>query len=191
MRDFLLANPNQVLVVIVQNEGVGPKDFAAAVEEAGLESLVYKGSVEEWPTLGEMIRDNQRVVFMAEKPPFGVVPWIHEAYAITQETPYRFERAAQLTKPNQVPASCAENRGPADAPLFLLNHWVDTSPAPRPSNARIVNAYEPLLDRARECERIRGRKVNLVAVDFWRTGDLFAVVDTLNGVGEPPKTGSR
>ena len=183
MRDFLLENPHQVLVVIVQNEGVGPEDFAAAVEEAGLDQFVYRGSVEEWPTLGEMIRDNQRVVFMFENPPFGVVPWIHEAYAITQETPYSFHHPSQLTNPEKLPASCAENRGPADAPLFLLNHWIDTSPAPRPSNARIVNAFDALLGRARECERLRDHMVNLVAVDFWRTGDLFAVVDELNGLG--------
>lgn len=182
MRDFLLANPHQVLVVIVQNEGVGPEDFAAAVEDSGLDRFVYRGSVAEWPTLAEMIRDNQRVVFMSEKPPFGVVPWNHEAYAITQETPYKFERPAQLTDPEKLPASCVENRGPADAQLFLLNHWIDSSPAPRPSNARIVNAHEPLLHRARECERLRGRKVNLVAVDFWRSGDLFTVVDELNGL---------
>lgn len=182
MRDFLVANPNQVLVVIVQNEGVEPDDFAAAVDQAGLTSLVYRGSVTEWPTLEEMIRDNQRLVFMSENPPFGVVDWNHEAYAITQETPYSFHNPSELTNPKKIPASCVENRGPADAPLFLLNHWIDTSPAPRPSNARIVNAYDVLLNRARECERLRGQKVNLVAVDFWRTGDLFAVVDTLNGV---------
>lgn len=181
MRDFLLANPNQVIVVIVQNEGVGPKEFAAAVRDAGLEKMVYRGSVEEWPTLAEMIRDNQRVLFMSEKPPFNIVAWNHEAYAITQETPYSFDRPGQLTNQKELVASCAENRGPSDADLFLLNHWIDTSPAPRPSNARIVNSYDVLLHRARECERLRDHRVNLIAVDFWRTGDLFAVVDTLNG----------
>jgi hypothetical protein len=45
-----------------------------------------------------------------------------------------------------------------------------------------VNAYEPLLARARACERLRGRPVNLVAVDFYRRGDLLRVVDALNGV---------
>jgi hypothetical protein len=46
-----------------------------------------------------------------------------------------------------------------------------------------VNAYEPLLARARECERLRGRPPGLIAVDFYEEGDLFRVVDTLNGVG--------
>jgi hypothetical protein len=45
-----------------------------------------------------------------------------------------------------------------------------------------VNAREPLLRRARECARIRGHLPNLLAVDFYRRGDLFAVADELNGV---------
>jgi hypothetical protein len=74
------------------------------------------------------------------------------------------------------------NRGPRDAPLFLVNHWINTDPLPQPGNAAVVNAYEPLLRRARACQRLRGRRVNLLAVDFYERGDLFEVVDALNGV---------
>ena len=45
-----------------------------------------------------------------------------------------------------------------------------------------MNAREPLLERARTCERIRGQLPNLIAVDFYRLGDLLGVIDTLNGV---------
>ena len=45
-----------------------------------------------------------------------------------------------------------------------------------------VNAYRPLLRRARECQRIRGLLPNLLAVDFYREGDVFGVADTLNGL---------
>jgi len=48
-----------------------------------------------------------------------------------------------------------------------------------------VNAYDPLLERVRDCQRIRSNFSNLVAVNFYLHGDLFRVVDTLNGVGEP------
>ena len=113
----------------------------------------------------------------------GAAPWYQLAYArVTQETPLAFSRPAQLTDPAQLPASCRPNRGTPTAPLFLVNHWINTDPLPRPSHADVVNAYEPLLRRARTCERIRDRRVNLVAVDFYDRGDLFRVVDTLNGV---------
>jgi hypothetical protein len=65
--------------------------------------------------------------------------------------------------------------------LFLVNHWIDTSPAPRPSNAAKVNAREALLRRVRECERIRDLEADLIAVDFYREGDLFGAVAKLNG----------
>jgi hypothetical protein len=71
----------------------------------------------------------------------------------------------------------------ASAPLFLLNNWVDTSPVPRPSLATTVNARSALLARAETCMRIRDRLPNLVAVDFYRRGNLVGVVNTLNGHG--------
>lgn len=182
LRDFLVANPNEVVVVINQDY-VTPADFVAAVEDAELDDLAYRGPfTDDWLTLRQMIDRNQRVVFLAENEA-GEAPWYRVAYdTITQETPYSFTEAAQLTKPARLPASCDENRGPADAPLFLVNHWITTDPAPRPSNAARVNAYEPLLRRIRECRRLRDHLPNLVAVDFYRRGDLFRVVETLNGV---------
>jgi hypothetical protein len=182
LRDFLVAHPNQVLVVINQDY-VTPEDFVAAVEDAGLGEFVYRGPVSDgWLTLREMIDTGQRVVFLAENRA-GSAPWYHPAYeGITQETPYSFSNVEQLTDSAKLPASCEPNRGPAGAPLFLVNHWITTDPAPLPSNAAKVNAYDALLRRTRECRRLRRHLPNLVAVDFYRRGDLFRVVDTLNGV---------
>lgn len=53
---------------------------------------------------------------------------------------------------------------------------------PLPSHADRVNAYTPLIRRLRECRRIRHRIPNLVAVNFYRRGDLLRAVNTLNGV---------
>ena len=152
-------------------------------QEAGLADLAYDGPTSgDWPTLREMIDDNQRIVFLAENHA-GAAPWYRPAYEqILQETPFPFSKASQLTTPSELPASCKPNRGPEDAPLFLLNHWITTTPVARPSDAAKVNAYEPLLRRARECRRLRGKLPNLVAVNFYREGDTFRVVDTLNGL---------
>ena len=66
--------------------------------------------------------------------------------------------------------------------MFLVNHWIETTPTPRPSNAAVVNAYDFLLARARRCQRERRRLPNVIAVDFYATGDLFRVVRTLNEI---------
>ena len=75
-----------------------------------------------------------------------------------------------------------------------MNHWIESTPTPRPSNAAVVNAYDFLLSRARLCQRERRRLPNLVAVDFYATGDLLRVVRTLNGLDDDPvpsKPGNR
>jgi len=182
IRDFLVAHPGAVLLVINQDY-VSPEDFVGAVRDAGLEDLVYRGPTRgAWPTLGRMIDRDERVVFLAENRA-GAAPWYHPAYRrITQETPYSFTEVDELTRRDELLDSCEPNRGPGDAPIFLMNHWITTDPLPLPSNAARVNAYEPLLRRARECERLRKHLPNLLAVDFYREGDLFRVVDRLNGV---------
>jgi hypothetical protein len=185
IREFLVTHPADV-VVVVNQDAVTPEDFVAAVEAAGLARYAYRGPTgEEWPTLREMIESDQRLVLLAEQRA-GAAPWYHLAYeSITQETPYTFPSAAALVGERELARTCTPNRGPASAPLFLLNHWVSTDPLPQPTDASRVNARAALLARARACERIRQRLPNLVAVNFYRRGDVFGVVDELNGVAQP------
>ena len=182
LHTFLVANPGAVVVVINQDY-VTPEDFVGAVEDAGVAEFAYTGPTGgRWPTLREMVDSGKRVVFLAENKAGGA-PWYHLAYdGITEETPFAFSKVAQLTNPAKLAASCAANRGSADSPIFLLNHWITTDPLPLPSQSSVVNAYEPLLKRARDCQRIRKHFPNLLAVDFYLRGEVFRVVDTLNGV---------
>jgi hypothetical protein len=162
---------------------VTPEDFAGAVRDAELEQLAYTPpSSGEWPTLREMVDSGRRLVLLAENHA-GAAPWYQLAYeSLTEETPYSFKKVSQLTDPDKLDQSCEPNRGPEGAPLFLVNHWITTDPVPLPSNAAKANAYDPLLARARDCARVRGHQANLVAVNFYLEGDLFRVVDTLNGI---------
>jgi len=182
LRDFLVANPDE-FVVVVNEDYVTPEDFTKAVLDAGLGDLVYRGPVAgEWPTVREALDRGWRVLFLAESEA-GAQPWYHPAFErIVEDTPYTFRGAKPLIDPAGLAATCEPNRGPEGAPLFLVNHWVSTDPTPRPSDAAKVNAREPLLRRMRECERVRGHLPNLVAVNFYRRGDVFGVVDELNGV---------
>jgi hypothetical protein len=183
LRSFLINNPGEVVMLINQDEGPTPSDIAAAFERAGLTSLVYRGPMGPFPTLRQMIDSGQRLVVMAENDA-GDIPWYHRAYdGALQETPFRFRTTGALTDAATLAGSCQANRGPASAPLFLVNHWVDTSPVPRASNATAVNGYKVLLHRAQTCQRLRHHLPNLIAVDFYREGDVLGVARTLNGVG--------
>jgi MFS family permease len=174
VRDFLVINPDEVITFVIQDEGVIPKDIEKSFNESGLIDFVYRGKVSSpWPTLRNMISNDQRVMVFAENNSTGV-PWYHLAYEAMQETPYKFHRPDEF--------SCKPNRGTSSASLFLINHWIETAPAPKPSNAEIVNAYDVLLKRAQQCQRERHMLPNLLAVDFYKTGDLFRVVEALNGI---------
>ncbi|HEX6589242.1 MAG TPA: hypothetical protein VF039_09475, partial [Longimicrobiales bacterium] len=162
IRDFLVAHPGEVLILIFEDY-VAPADLASAVERAGLDELVYRGDGKPpWPTLREMIESSQRVLVLIESGRSGI-DWLLPAFEVMQETPYRFLSADDTL-------SCAPNRGGTAGSLFLVNHWIETAPAPRPSNAEIVNVREVVDERTRRCTSARGRLVNVLAMDFFRSG---------------------
>lgn len=178
IRDFLDDNPREVLVIVFQDY-VPTRALADEIEKSGVSEQAYMGDVNEpWPTIGQMIDDGRRVLMLNENNLSPAVPWIHDAYSVMQETPFSFSDKSKLAARQ----SCRSSRGEDENSIFLLNHWIDTAPAPRLSNARKANSREFLLDRVRRCERIRSHRVNLIAVDFFGQGDLPKVVDELNDV---------
>lgn len=173
VREWLELNPDEVVTLIIQ-DAISPEETAAIVGAAGLDRYLHThedGS--RWATLGELIDRDERLVVFAESS--GPPPaWYHPAFELMQDTPFRFAQLSEM--------SCAVNRGPADASLFLVNHWVQRV-APDRAVAVEVNAHDVLVDRARRCQDERDRLPNYIAVDFANIGDLGAAVDTLNEVG--------
>jgi hypothetical protein len=171
LADFLVQHPDDVVLLVVEDY-VAPEDLAAEFAKAGLADLVYRGTGRApWPTLRTLVDTRQRVVVMTESGRAGV-PWLLPAFEVMQETPYKFRNPSEM--------NCAANRGGTQGSLFQINNWIDTTPAPKPSNAAIVNAYDMLLARARRCREERGVTPTILAVDFYRTGDVVGVARALN-----------
>lgn len=185
IRDYLVSNPYEVVVISVESD-IGLEGNAQVFRDSGLLDMVWTQPLgtDRFPTLREMIEADKRVITLVwqrgqlEEAGFGDYPWMHRQFGLVQETPYEFKTQDELL----ARASCRPNGGRPDNPLFLLNHWVDTSPVFLPSKARAVNAYEPLIERARRCARTRDVVPNLIAVDFYQEGDLFGVARKLNGL---------
>ncbi len=173
IREFFVTQPDEVVLMIVEDY-VTPQDLAAEFEKAKLKEFVYTGpSSPQWPTLRQLINSGQRLIVFIESGRPGV-DWIRPAFRNLRETPYSFHSLAEF--------SCRANRGGDEGSLFLMNNWIETTPTPKPSNAAIVNAHDALLARTRQCESERHHMPNIIAVDFYRTGDLLRVADELNGV---------
>jgi hypothetical protein len=173
LREFLAVNPRDVVLLVIEDY-VSPVELSVAFASSGLTDLAYRGApLPPWPTLEELASSGQRVITFLESGKAGV-GWMYPAFESIQETPYRFHQPSEL--------SCRANRGGTTGSLFQINHWIETPPMPRPSNAALVNNYDVLLRRVEECRRERHRLPNIIAVDFYRTGDLFNVVRHLNGL---------
>jgi hypothetical protein len=170
---FLEAHPDEVLVVVIQDE-LAAAELTPVLEDGGLDS--YLATIDPTvplPTLGSMVASGRRLVIGLENGDLGpAIPNVYDG-GLVQEVPYKYRSVAAL----ELADSCRANRGQDDAPLFLLNHFV--SP-PSPELAAEANVEDVLLARAERCSEERGQPVNLVAVDFYESGDLLATVDELN-----------
>jgi hypothetical protein len=172
VRDFLAANPDEVVTLIIQN-GITAADTEAAFVDAGLEEYLYDGDpAGGWPTLGELVDRGQRLVVIAERD--GPPPaWYHDGRTLLTDTSFAVASEADFT--------CQRRRGDPDAPLFLLNHWIARQ-VPDRADAAIVNQRSYVVDRVRACEAVTGRLPTFVAVDFYSVGDVVGAVAQLNGV---------
>jgi len=172
IKAFLAEHPDDVVTLLIQ-DSVAPRDVEAAFAETGLTDLLYEETPgAPWPTLGEMIERDERLVVFSEQH-VTARPWYLPAFEHMRDTPYRARTAEEL--------SCAPNRGPEDAALFVLNHWIDRR-APDRAAAAVVNAKDFIVERARRCAGERGTLPNFVAVSFYGIGDVLGAVDELNGV---------
>jgi len=177
-KEWLDQHPTEVVTLFVQ-DAVSPQDTADVIDRAGLLPYVYTPSGDPadsaWPTLGQMVDSGKRLVVLMESRGGGEEhPWLMQGFRRVQDTPFLFRTPSQF--------SCEPNRGPADAPLFLVNHWISDKRA-TVTNAEEVNARDVLLPRLQQCQEERGMLPNYVAVDYYDRGDLLDVVDTLNGFG--------
>ena len=146
--------------------------LAHAFEESGLGALAITppAAGEPWPTLSELIAADTRALLTHESGNSGPSGSARLG---------RVRRHALLLS-SVDDFSCAQNRGPADAPLRLLNHWLGALPSP--ALGEEANRYETLQARAEACAAEWGRPPTIVAVDFYDLGAVFDVVDELNGV---------
>jgi hypothetical protein len=171
VRDFLDQNPEQVLVIVLQDY-ISGQETQQVFEDAGLMDRVWPiGPGDPWPTLRQMIESRRDLVVLSENHA-GEVPWMPAAFDVMEETPYEFASPDDF--------SCAPNRGGTGKPLFMVNHWI-REPGRNPlDDAKAVNGRDVLSDRVAECRTVRGRQPGILAVNFVDVGDLFAVVGDLN-----------
>ncbi len=185
VKAFLDTHPDEVVILDIQ-DATTPADTAAAIEQAGLgDRVAMLNPSEPLPTLGDLIDAGTNLLVFAEVGGSGGPAWYHQMYEWFQETPF--------TYPSVEAFDCRPNRGPAAAPMLLINHWVSRKGLANPAAASQANHRDVLEDRMERCIRERGVFPTIVAVDFAGRGDLVDTADQhaqqlrslLDGLGEP------
>lgn len=177
IRAWLDRHPGEVVTLIVQN-GISGERTASAFRKAGLRDRLFTPDDDPgtpWPTLGEMVADDKRLVVFSEGSG-GPANWYRGFYRYGMETPYDFSDPGSM--------NCAANRGGNGKRLFLLNHFVTDGGGSRLDAGRL-NAKDSVLDRVRRCGADRGRRVNFVAVDYANLGDARGAVAAVNAARSP------
>jgi len=184
IRDFLAARPAEVISFIIETNA-DTIDREAEIRDAFAASgLVDYAHVQTpgalWPTLGEMVAANQRLVVLTDDPSPHTgcdasgtpCPWYHYLWSqLAFETQFSYGRPQDF--------SCADNRGTPDNDLFILNHFL-TNNIGAPVFARQVN-FDPLLSsRARDCWEFQNHIPNFVTVDFYEIGRVLRTANLLN-----------
>lgn len=174
IRAFLEDNPREVVSIIFENY-ISYLQTESAFEDSGLIDFVYAHPpAQPWPSLRALIDAGTPLLVFQEKLPMeDDFPWLMNLWDHAWETPFSFAAPEDFV--------CAPNRGDAGNSLFLLNHFLTAPLGGSADLAEMVN-YNPLfIERARQCEREGQALPNFVAVDFYDIGDVFGVVDALNG----------
>lgn len=172
IRQFLVTHPHEIVTLILENRAP-PAEIAQAMAEAGLGPYLYAHVPgQPFPTLREMVLSGKRLVLFTDRGG-GVYPWMHALWDYCVETPWKAKKPTELTS--------QRNRGDARNPLFIVNHFL-TWPVASTRLAHQVNHNPFLGSRVQRFVQETGRLPNFIVVDYYDIGNLFEVVDTINGL---------
>ena len=184
IRAFLDARPAEVISFIIETSAA-TQDMEAEIRDAFAASgiLAYahvQTPGAAWPTLGEMVAADQRLVVLTDdaSPHDGCdasgtpCPWYHHLWSN-----FAFETHFSYKKPTDF--SCVNNRGTPGNDLFILNHFL-TNNVGSTVLARKVNYAQLLAGRSRDCWEFQDRIPNFVTVDFYEIGSVLRITNLLN-----------
>lgn len=175
IKDFLDANPNEVVTIIFECYADFELIETAFINTELLDYTLEQDLGEMWPTLQEMIDDGKRLVVLSDRndaPPGE--DWYHYVWDYAVETPFSNNSNADFT--------CEFNRGDESNDLFILNHFAtdENVGIGRIDLAELANEFDFFYNRAQACQSVLGKFPNFPTIDFHEVGEPFRVVDSLN-----------
>lgn len=175
IKDFLDANPNEIVTIIFECYADFELVETAFVNTELLSFAHQQNTGDPWPTLQQMIDSGKRLVVLSDRN--DAAPgenWYHYVWEYAVETPFSNNSNSDFT--------CDFNRGNPDNGLFILNHFA-TDPdigIGRTDLSELANEFDFFYNRADACWNTLGKFPNFLTIDFHELGDVFEVADSIN-----------
>jgi len=191
LKRFLVKHPNEVFTLFIEDYTNDLKLLADGVTESGLSTYIYPAPQSgPWPTLGEMIRDQKRVVifldrdFDSKNRRIEEFPFFHSRAQWVWSSRYHFEKLDDLRK-DQYDSSRSDRTHLYGGQHFvLMEHFITPWIGGSRRMAKKANQLEFLRDRVDQYRRDLSKKPNFISVDFYeypkRKPGLFQLVEELN-----------
>lgn len=177
IKTFLKTNRNEVLILEFEVINNSLDKLYAALGESGLDEYIYIVNSSVWPTMQSLIDADFRLLLFAHGDGIDAScskidcpKGISYTYDHFQETDWN-DDTCDVKGSN----GYRDNMG-----FFLMNHWKNNKESDLPSknNAEEFNTFDTLAQRVDKCEQ---GMPNIIAVDFWDTGDVLELVAQANG----------
>jgi len=183
VHDFLDANKSEIVTLLTESSQITTDQIAADFDTADLKKYVHAHALgDPWPTLGAMIERGERVVvFHADQSSTGgtAFDWMLDRFAWTWETPWDNTSSTDFGR-------CDADRGAKGNSIYVVDNYLENLLVETPDNAALTNDDPFLVDRLLHCKQVEAVLPNFVMVNFYEVGDVFHVVDVLNGFAPPP-----
>ena len=197
IKEWLDTHPKEVVTLLLTNgDNVRISEFDDVFSASGIQPYAYipgpdhnPAILDSWPTLGELIENNTRLVAFLDYGALDTVPYILPEFLYFWETPF------DMTDPSfpqcviDRPPSLAETPELANQRMYIVNHYLDTEmlgmDVPDRRDARKTNAMtggESIGAQVSLCQQEHGRAPKGILVDYFEKGDVFEVQDKLNNL---------
>ena len=125
-------------------------------------------------SFSERISERPLVVFWEQSADLNY-PWIHDFLTHSWTTNFAEENPEDM--------NCDPLRGDPEQSVYHMNNWL-SGPLGLSDPTRGDEANNPdfLVERAKECWQLHGKRPTFVAVDWWEDGDVVEAVQTINSM---------
>ena len=207
VKEWLVAHPQEVVSLLSTNgDFLDVGAFEEVFSKAGIIDMVYipkstpaskgpRNTREQWPTLGEMIETNQRlVIFLDYGADTAKVPYILNEFQYFWETPYNtvdpsFSQC-EIDRPELSPQSSPSFVAEVEQRMYIMNHYLDTTTlgmeVPNRRDAKKTNALSgdgSIGAQAELCQTSHGgKKPRVIMVNYFDVGEVLKAQSILNGL---------